>query len=48
MEEMIPLKRGKTHILCSTLVSLPIYCMSLFPILRIVRLRLEKTQKDFL
>ena len=32
----------------STLASLPIYFMSLFPILRSVRMRIERIQRNFL
>ena len=41
-------KGGRLTLLCSTLASLLIYFMSLFTIPKIVRLRLEKIQRDFL
>ena len=41
-------KGGRLTLLRSTLANLPIYFMSLFTIPRIVRLRLEKIQRDFL
>ena len=41
-------KGGRLTLLYSTLASLPIYFKSLFNIPRIVRLRLEKIQRDFL
>ena len=40
-------KGGGLTLLRSTLVSLPIYFMSLFTIPRLVKLRLEKIQRDF-
>ena len=40
-------KRGRLTLLRSTLVSLPIYFMSLFTIPRLLKLRLEKIQRDF-
>ena len=40
-------KGGRLTLLRSTLVSLPIYFMSLFTIPRLVKLRLEKIQRDF-
>ena len=41
-------KGGRLTLIKSTLASLPIYFMSLFRMLRRVRLRLEKIQRDFL
>ena len=43
------LSKGRRHtLLRSTLASLLIYFISMFTILRIVRLRLKKIQRDFL
>ena len=41
-------KGGRITLIRSTLSSMPIYFMSLLHIPRVVRLRLEKIQKDFL
>ena len=41
-------KEGRLMLLCSIISSLPIYFMPSFTIPRIVRLRLEKIQRDFL
>ena len=41
-------KGGRIILIQSTLVSMPIYLMSLLPMPRVVRLRLEKIQRDFL
>ena len=41
-------KGGRLTLIRSTLSSMPIYFMSLFCLLRKVRLRLEKIQRDFL
>lgn len=41
-------KGGRLTLIRSTLSSLPLYFVSLFSILRKVRLRLEKIQNDFL
>ena len=48
VEKIIHFKRGRRTLIRSTLLSLPIYYMSLFVILRNVRLRLEKIQRDFI
>ena len=40
-------KEGRLTLIQSTLVSLPIYFVSVFTLLRTVRLRLEKIQRDF-
>ena len=41
-------KGGRITLIRSTTASLPIYFMSLFPIPRLVRQRIEKIQNDFL
>ena len=41
-------KGGRITLIRSTLVSMPIYLMSLLRVLRVVRLRFEKIQRDFL
>ena len=41
-------KVGRLTLLCSTLSSLPIYYMSLFLLLRKIKVRLERIQRDFL
>ena len=41
-------KGGRITFIWSTLVSMPIYLMSLMRMLRVVKLRLEKIQRDFL
>ena len=40
-------KEGRLTLIQSTLASLPIYFVSVFSLLRTVRLRLEKIQRDF-
>ena len=47
-EKVIPLKRGKTHFVKSTLGSLLILFIALFVIPKLVTMRLGKVQKDFL
>ena len=46
MEEAIYLQRGRLTLIKSTLTNLPIYTLSLFRILRRVKSRLEKIQRD--
>ena len=41
-------KGGRITLIRSTLVSMPIYLMSLMRMPRIVKMRLEKVQRDFL
>ena len=41
-------KGGRTTLIRSTLASLPVYSMSLFPIPRVVRVRIARIQKAFL
>ena len=41
-------KGGRTTLICSTLSNLLIYFMSIFQLPRVVRMRLEHIQRDFL
>ena len=41
-------KRGRITLIRSTLFNLPIYFMSIFQLPRVVRMRLEQIQSDFL